>query len=185
MKPFSERVDNPDAQGGADAAMLKLVADFDGQLRDVRDRHDHVPGDSYERSVALVDGGEGLVRDVVDVGQIVELAGRQDGLGDINRRQRDSSLRRWNRESRPSRSSRVSGRKRRRVPSSVQHQLVARRPASSRDTPAPDIGRLTKFVHRAEKTSALRCSFQRRRPPLREERQLARDVLTAAVQGGS
>ena len=67
---------------GADAHALQLVGDLDGEVCDLRSISDmHVAADADDRAVALIDRGECRVADVIDIGEVRKLPGRQFAFG--------------------------------------------------------------------------------------------------------
>ena len=67
---------------GADAHVLQLVGDLDGEFCDLRSISDlHIAADPDDRAVALIDRGECRVADVIDIGEGRPLTGRQFALG--------------------------------------------------------------------------------------------------------
>ena len=75
-------LDREAGESGADAHLLERVGDLDRHLGDIYSVCvAHVSRDAHDRVVALIDGGDGLVVDVVNVGKERELARRQLALG--------------------------------------------------------------------------------------------------------
>ena len=75
-------VDREAGEGGADAHPLERVGDLDRELGGVRSTCvAHVSGDAHDRVVVLIDCGNGLVVEVINVGEVRELARCQLALG--------------------------------------------------------------------------------------------------------
>jgi hypothetical protein len=67
---------------GADAHVLQLVGDLDGEVCDLRSIGDvHIATDADDRAVALIDRGECRVADVIGIGEVRKLPGRQFAFG--------------------------------------------------------------------------------------------------------
>jgi len=68
-------LDREAGEGGADAHPLERVRDLDRELGDIGlVCVAHVSGDAHDRVVALIDCGDGLVVEVINVGEERELA---------------------------------------------------------------------------------------------------------------
>ena len=75
-------LDREAGESGADAHPLERIGDLDRHLGDIRSICvAHVSGDAHDRVVALIDRGDGLVVEVINVGEEGELARRQLALG--------------------------------------------------------------------------------------------------------
>jgi hypothetical protein len=79
---LSRALRRPPRQRRANAHALQIVGDRDSYVRDTRAIGELcVAADADDRAVALVDGGDRLVRHMIDIGEVVKLARCQFVLG--------------------------------------------------------------------------------------------------------
>jgi hypothetical protein len=143
-----------------------MVGDRDSYVRDTRSVGELcVASDADDRAVALVDGGDRLACDMIDIVRWASSRGVNSCLGERNRRRRDSGVSRENKTARPSRSSGPTGRKRSRVPSARTSTSDAAADATGRGAaliyvascPAGGCGAPSRAAPRARASSRRLC----------------------------